>query len=138
MVLQPLVSDEIKGVSVINDLLAEQVMYCVCVPDKAIHKDNNDPFVIRLPVRPLGTPKTHETQWEYLIDGLIVRMKPSVLCRSTRPEGDKNVEFELFHNGASWWVFFKLWSELSKGRSEEDGGAWSACYDLNASLLSAA
>ena len=135
-------SDEIKGVAVLDDRGPEHFLFCVCVPDKTAHKEWNAPFIQRLPVRAAGTPKIHEHQWEYQVDGLIVRMHPSVKVTTTRPvpgtEDDPKgpmQEVELFHNGYSWWIHFIRWSDIAAGRGEHNDSRWLACNELNAALL---
>jgi hypothetical protein len=129
------VSDEIKGVAVLHDTVPAQVLFCVCVPDKAAHTELNEAFIERLPVRLQGTPKAQEPQWEYRAEGNLLNVSPSVRVSTTLPipNSPDNRVVELFHNGGQWSIPFVRWSEIAAGRSEDS--QWLACHEMNAALL---
>lgn len=128
-------SDEIQGVAVLNDLVPEQILFVVCVPDRSKHPVGGEPFISRLPVRPASAPRGREIEWHYEVDGGELRVRPSVSVKTTRPIPGKpdNEVVEIFHNGGDWRVRFVRYSEIYPAKSTE--GAWSVCWDLNAAVL---
>lgn len=129
-------SDEIRGIAVLNDLAPEAVLFVVCVPDKGRHDWNNEPFVMRLPVRLAGRPPTDRNEWNLEIAGGVARGSPSVSCKTTRPRSDDpkaNEEIEIFHNSGNWAIPVVLYSERYRGISQDS--AWAICNDLNREIL---
>lgn len=132
-------SDEIRGVAVFHDTIPDHVLFVVCVPDKAVHLEWNEPFIQRLPVRVAGSLRVFEPQWEYCVAGDVLQMSPSVRVSTKRPhpsfpdDDTKDQEIELFHNGRTWSIPFVRWSEIAGGRAENS--RWLACHELNAVIL---
>lgn len=131
-------ADEIKGVGVLHDTVPEQILFGVCVPDGP-GWGSRTPFIQRLPVRAAGTVKGQEPQWEYMVEGNMLRVRPSVRVSTTAPEGEEPnvvmVEPELFHNAGEWVIPFVRWSEIGRGRA--DDSRWQVCHELNAHLFPA-
>lgn len=138
-------SDEIKGIAVLDDRNAEQFLFVACVADHALHGDHTDTRIIRLPVRQRGAPKVGENQWEYDVAGESLNVTPSVRVSVRMPEPGQEDRFpeigrdvELFHNGGSWSVRFLRWSEIKDWPELDEDSRYMACRVLNAALFARA
>lgn len=93
--------DRILPIAILDRSLRPQRLYFYrCRKDGIKHSDS-------LPVYPAGSAKPCEPAWCYEVHGNMLHVRPSLLIRTTIPDGDKMKEVELFHNEGFWTVQFE-------------------------------
>jgi hypothetical protein len=126
-------SDEIKGVALLDDRNPEQWLFVCCVAgDPAKSK----PFIQRIPVRDAILPhKPDGPEWAYYVNGDTLDVSPSLLVSFSKPNRDGTMTpVELFHNAGRWSVRFERWSEEHPDQTLE--GRYALARHLNAGYLS--
>lgn len=119
-------SDEIKGVAVLDDTAWPERLYFVAVPA------SRPAFVHYIPVGPIKD----ERCWAYTRRGAELDVQPSVLIRRPMRRDERTVEWvEAFHSPGSWTVTMRLWSEL-RGTVKADD-PYNACREINVAMLPA-
>lgn len=130
-------SDEIKGLGILDDREKPWKLFATGVPAAG---SGRDVTIVKIPVRPRGTPAGVPAEWEFDIQGAEIHVTPSVRITTTRPvpgtEKDPKGpmrEVELFHNGADWRIRFVLWSTAPD--KLPDDHPWQYWRRANADLL---
>lgn len=132
-------SDEVKGVAILDDRNPDQVLFCVCVDGRHPGAWAFGNFIERIAVRPAGTPHPPGVpSWEYRVAGDVLHLTPSLRVSTSKPhdpcdEKSPMVPVEMFHTALHWSVPFVRWSAIAK--DEPADSRWEACRRRNASLL---
>jgi hypothetical protein len=131
-------SDEVKGLAVLDDRGNPPILFATGVP--AANSGRNKFELVRIPMRPRGTPRTKAKEWEYDIQGDEIHVTPSVRISVNIPQPGQEDKFpevfreiELFHNGGDWRVRFVLWSAAAD--KLPDDHPWDYWRRHNAAIL---
>jgi len=133
-------SDQIKGIAVLDDRTPQTQLICCCVGDPNAGRETH---VSIIPIRPRGTPKGLPEEWEYdIVNEITLHVTPSLQLSANFPVVGREAEWpavfnnvELFHNDGSWHITFVRWSTLSPEEIKDFEHPWEYHRKINAEFF---